>query len=239
MNYLKEKLGAIEAVTKAAALCTQVRSDMVDLNALEKGDKIPVTVADFGAQALVCQHLKAALPNDAIVGEEDSSDLRTEANASQLASVTTYVQMHHPYATSEDICSWIDNGNVSVAERFWTLDPIDGTKGFLRNDQYAIALALIEDGEVKVAALACPALLLSLDVLDAPIGSLFVAVRGEGAKMASLSSDRFEPIQVSQSSNTTDARFVKSVESGWSWQSCLTRSHCSSCGNYRTILAYG
>ena len=41
-------------------------------------------------------------------------------------------------------------------ERFWTLDPIDGTKGFLRGEQYAVALALIVGGEVVVAALACP-----------------------------------------------------------------------------------
>ena len=30
----------------------------------------------------------------------------------------------------------------------FVIDPIDGTKGFIRNDQYALALALIEDGEV-------------------------------------------------------------------------------------------
>ncbi|MBV7330111.1 3'(2'),5'-bisphosphate nucleotidase [Chloroflexi bacterium TSY] len=214
MSYQQERQAATEAVTKAAGLCTQVRTDMVDLNALEKGDKSPVTIADFGAQALVCQHLKAAFPNDAIVGEEDASDLRIEANAEQLASVAAYVQKYHPQATPDEICDWIDAGNALVAERFWTLDPIDGTKGFLRNDQYAIALALIEDGEVKVAALACPALSTSLDVLDAPTGSLFVAVRGEGTKMTLLSSDTFEPIQVSQGSSANGARFVESVEAG-------------------------
>ena len=95
-----------------------------------------------------------------------------------------------------------------------TLDPIDGTKGFLRNDQYAIALALIEDGEVKVAALACPALPISLDVPDSPTGSRFVAVRGEGAQMASLSSGAFEPIRVSQGAGADGSRFVESVEAG-------------------------
>ena len=58
---------------------------------------------------------------------------------------------------SDEICSWIDHGGaVHYRERFWTLDPIDGTKGFLRGEQYAVALALIEGGEVVVAALACP-----------------------------------------------------------------------------------
>ena len=40
--------------------------------------------------------------------------------------------------------------------RWWTLDPVDGTKGFLRNEQYAVALALIEDGEVVLAVIGCP-----------------------------------------------------------------------------------
>lgn len=215
MNYQNEKEAAIAAVIKAAKLCTQVRADMVDLDALEKGDKSPVTVADFGAQALVCQHIKAAFPNDPIVGEEDSTDLQEPKNADQLARVKGYVQQVHADATDEDVCAWIDAGNASVADRFWTLDPIDGTKGFLRNDQYAIALALIEDGQVQVAALACPALPISLDDPNSSIGSLFVAVRGQGAEMAVLNDAVFTPIQVKASSDSTEGlRFVESVESG-------------------------
>ena len=39
---------------------------------------------------------------------------------------------------------------------FWTLDPVDGTKGFLRNQQYAIALAYIERGTPVVGVMGCP-----------------------------------------------------------------------------------
>lgn len=215
MKYQQEKQAAIEAVIKAASLCTQVRADMVDLGTIEKGDKSPVTIADFGAQALVCQHIKAAFPNDPIVGEEDSADLQEPKNAEQLTKVKSYVQQAHPNATDEDICAWIDAGNGSVAGRFWTLDPIDGTKGFLRNDQYAIALALIEDGVVQVAAMACPALPTSLDDPESSVGSLFVAVRGQGAEMASLADGVFAPIHVKASSDSAEGlRFVESVESG-------------------------
>ncbi|MEM7125163.1 MAG: 3'(2'),5'-bisphosphate nucleotidase [Chloroflexota bacterium] len=218
MNYQQEKEAAIEAVIQAATLCTQVRADMVNLDAIEKGDKSPVTVADFGAQALVCQHIKAIFPNDPIVGEEDSGDLQEPGNAEQLARVKQYVQQVHPNATDEDVCGWIDAGNASVANRFWTLDPIDGTKGFLRNDQYAIALALIEEGQVQVAALACPALPANLDDPHSPVGSLFVAVRGQRAEMASLAGNTFSPIHVAATSpgagDTSGLRFVESVESG-------------------------
>jgi 3'(2'), 5'-bisphosphate nucleotidase len=38
----------------------------------------------------------------------------------------------------------------------WTLDPIDGTKGFLLGGQYAVCLALIEDSDVKLGVMGCP-----------------------------------------------------------------------------------
>jgi 3'-phosphoadenosine 5'-phosphosulfate (PAPS) 3'-phosphatase len=42
---------------------------MIQVAFLEKGDKSPVTIADFGSQALVCQCLAAAFPDDVIVAE--------------------------------------------------------------------------------------------------------------------------------------------------------------------------
>lgn len=212
MTYTPEKQAAIEAVTHAADLCMAVRADMIGADSLQKDDKSPVTIADFGAQALVCQRLLAAFPQDPIVGEEDSTDLQRPENAARLAQVTEYVRRFQPDATPEAICRWIDAGGGAVARRFWTLDPIDGTKGFLRNDQYAVALALIESGEVKVGALACPALPLKLDEPGSLVGVIFVAVRGQGAMMAQLHSDSFTAIHVTRETDRTGMRFAESVE---------------------------
>lgn len=212
MTYSQEKQVAIEAVTRAARLCMAVRADMVGAESLQKDDKSPVTVADFGAQALVCQHLLAAFPQDTIVGEEDSTDLQKPENGATLAQVTQYVQQLQPEATASAICRWIDAGNGAVTRRFWTLDPIDGTKGFLRNDQYAIALALVEDGQVQVGALACPALPLNLNEPDGPAGVVFIAVRGQGAAMALLNSHTFTPIHVTREADKANMRFAESVE---------------------------
>ncbi len=211
MSYENEKQIAIEAVTAAAKLCTMVRNEMV-VDSLEKGDRSPVTVADFGSQALVCQHIKVSFPNDVIVGEEDSSDLKESDE--KLAQVTDFVQRFHAEATSGEICDWIDAGNGQVTDRYWTLDPIDGTKGFLRNDQYAIALGLVENGILKVAALACPALPLDLNDANSAVGSLLVAVAGEGAEMAALGEGQFAKITVAAQADVEQARFVESVESG-------------------------
>lgn len=38
----------------------------------------------------------------------------------------------------------------------WTLDPIDGTKGFLRGGQYAVCLALFIDARVELGVIGCP-----------------------------------------------------------------------------------
>ncbi len=212
MAYTEEKQIALQAVTEAAELCTAVRAEMVGAVALEKGDRSPVTVADFGSQALICRRLNEAFPQDIIVGEEDSRELQKPENALKLTQVTDYMRQLYPEATPQQVCVWIDRGNGAVTERFWTVDPIDGTKGFLRNDQYAIALALIENGQVQVGALACPALPLEPADPNSTVGVLFVAVRDEGAAMAPIGGGQFLPVQVVPESNEANLRFVESVE---------------------------
>jgi 3'(2'), 5'-bisphosphate nucleotidase len=214
MPYEREKQIAVDAVTLASRLCSAVRTEIVQVESLAKDDRSPVTIADFGSQALICRDLKSAFPEAAIVAEEDSTELLR--HAATLDQVVRYVRRFRPDATPDSVCRWIDWGNGTVGDRFWTLDPIDGTKGFLRNDQYAIALALIERGQVQVGALACPALPLDLDAVSSAAGVLFVAVRGAGAWMTPLGSEAFTPIRVAPLTAADRLRFVESVEAGHS-----------------------
>lgn len=211
MNYVQERQVAIDAAFQAARLCQRVR-DEIAVNSIEKLDKSPVTIADFGAQALVCKALATAFPGDAVVGEEDADLLQDPALKPQLEKATRYVQTELPDATEADVIAWINHGNGSVTERYWTLDPIDGTKGFLRGDQYAVAIALVEQGEVKVGVLACPAL--SLDE-GKTTGVMLVAVRGEGTQLMSLTGE-YEPrtLKVTSPDDSDNFRFVESVEHG-------------------------
>lgn len=64
----------------------------------------------------------------------------------------------------------------------WTLDPIDGTKGFLRGEQYAVCLAFIVDSVVQVGVMGCPNLPVGGAGAGGERGCLFVAVRGQGAE---------------------------------------------------------
>ena len=203
-----EKQIAISAVLKAIPLCQQVQTDMGRDDAVEKADRSPVTVADFGAQALICQAIGEAFPKDAIVAEEDSQELRK--NPQLMPRVTRYVNSFTEGSLStQAVCDLIDLGGGEAEKRFWTLDPIDGTKGFLQGDPYAIALALIVDGEVKLGVLGCPNLRQKWDDPQAQRGCLFVAERGKGAWMLSLDGEFSEQIHVSQ----TTRRLVDTVES--------------------------
>jgi 3'(2'), 5'-bisphosphate nucleotidase len=142
---------AIEAIQKAAQLTESVRQSF-DSATLDKNDKSPVTIADFGAQALVLKTMMTAFPGDLCVAEEDSNELTKAENSETLKKLTAAVRGVDSSYSTDTILSAIDLGNDTGGSegRIWTLDPIDGTKGFLRNDQYAIALGLMEAGEAEI-----------------------------------------------------------------------------------------
>ena len=199
---------AIDAVIKAVQLCEQVQAEMVSTDAIQKTDRSPVTVADFGSQALICQAIGAAFPDNVIVAEESAQALKKNASLSER--VTGYVNRFcEDTVSAETVCKWIDRGSGEVGTNFWTLDPIDGTKGFLRSDQYAIALAYIVDGVVQLGVLGCPNLPYRLNDKDAERGCLFVATRGEGTRLYTKTGAFIKQVHVSE---TTD-RFAESFES--------------------------
>lgn len=205
---------ALNAVRCAALLVQQIQSEMVS-NALTKGDKSPVTIADFAAQALVSQMLLTEYPNDPLVGEEDSSALQTPEERATLERITAFVRREIPAATPESVCRWIDHGRAANAPRFWTLDPIDGTKGFLRGDQYAVALALIVDAQVQIGVLGCPNLANAATPDFGGPGSLVIAARGQGTWMTTLHGNApFQQLHVSSQTDVAQARILRSFEAG-------------------------
>lgn len=202
---------AAEAVREAALLVRRVQGEMVG-EALAKGDKSPVTVADFAAQAVVAKRLADRFPGAALMGEESAVALRTPEGRGTLEQVARFVRLAIPEATPEEICDWIDRGVAERRATTWTLDPVDGTKGFLRREQYAVALALIVDGVVQVGALGCPQLARD----RGGEGWLLVAERGQGTWGQSLA-DAAAPwnqLHVSPFADVTRARLLRSVESG-------------------------
>ena len=215
-TYERELQVGIAAIRQAATLCRAVQAGIAP-DALAKKDKSPVTVADFGSQAIVCRALHEAFDNDPVIAEEDSSELTTAENAQVLNQVVEHVRRAQPEASPESVCEWIDRGRTrEFCNRFWTLDPIDGTKGFLRKEQYAVSLALIVGGRIEVAILGCPNLP-AKSVCGDGSGAIFFAIHGHGAFAQPL--DDQSPsvaIRVSAQRVPALARFCESVESGHS-----------------------
>ena len=220
INYNQPEIDfALNAVRQAAWLGRHIQSEMV-VPSLTKDDRSPVTIADYASQALVARLLAEAFPNDPLVAEEDASGLRPsdhgeDRQADFLERVTHYVSDLAPGATPQAVCAWIDRGAAAPAQRFWTLDPIDGTKGFLRGDQYAVALALVVDGQVQLGALGCPNLSDAFRPDPHGPGSLLIAARGQGAWVTWLEGNGdFEPLHVSKRTDASLARLLRSFESG-------------------------
>ncbi|KAG2623356.1 hypothetical protein PVAP13_3KG055900 [Panicum virgatum] len=194
--YAAELAAAKKAVTLAARLCQAVQQDIVHSGIQSKADKSPVTVADYGSQILV------------------SLVLKMEVSSGPFSLV----------AEEEGILSAIDDGKSKGGPtgRHWVLDPIDGTKGFVRGDQYAIALALLDEGKVVLGVLACPNLPLSSisnpngSSSGGQVGALFSATIGCGAEVESLDGSPPQKISVCSIDNPVNASFFESYESAHS-----------------------
>jgi len=211
-EHSPEVMTAIQATIMASDLCQRVRKDLAGRDLILKGDRSPVTIADFGSQAIICKVIKDKFPNDIIIGEEDSTELREPTHSKILGQVAHYVGDLIAGASPERVCSWIDYSSHTLQKRFWTLDPIDGTKGFLRGDQYAIALAIIEEGEVKLGLMACPNLYVDKDQPQGKRGCLFLAVKGKGSFQMDLQGGNKQPLSVSKTEAPAEALFTESVE---------------------------
>src|SRR5262245_44574784 len=95
--YERELEVALASVRQAMSLCQAVQSGITP-DVLAKKDRSPVTVADFGSQAIVCHALHESFPSDAIVAEEDSADLRRPENAAILDQVIERVSAQNACA---------------------------------------------------------------------------------------------------------------------------------------------
>ncbi|CAM6129786.1 unnamed protein product [Calypogeia fissa] len=237
MAYEDDLKLAIRAVSLASRLCQAVQRKLLTKEMQAKADKSPVTVADYGSQALVSWALERELPSGtfSMVAEEDTEDLRGEGGAAILERVTQLVNetiaaegsFGSVVLSNDDVVTAIDRGRSQggPSGRHWVLDPIDGTKGFVRGDQYAVALGLLDEGEVVAGVLGCPNLPMTSIASgvpvspDQPIGCLFAATKGGGTVMQSL--DRSVPPQnvyVSTVEDPSLGAFCESYESAHSLQ---------------------
>lgn len=193
------RTAAIEAVRQACEATQYAHDTLTTSDRVSKDDDSPVTVADFAAQALICHHLLAECPGVPGMGEESAETLRGSAGAALLARVVDVVQVVRPDMRAGEILDAIDAAEHEGGPRgrFWAIDPIDGTKGFLkRNGQWAVALGLVDDGRAVLGVLGCPALPVDPAVPDGERGIILDGVVGGGSMQRRLRDVVADPIHV-------------------------------------------
>ena len=173
------------ALVLGARACRRVQAQ-VQIASVAKSDGSPVTVADFASQAVVTRTLSQALGPVDLLAEESAEDFAALPAALQEA-VAAAVRPDWPQADAASVQEALAGaGGVRNGSGFWTLDPLDGTKGFLRGGQYAIALARVEAGRPVLGGVAAPTL--PADASSDPArpvsdGVLYLAVAGGGVQM--------------------------------------------------------
>ncbi len=139
----REDLALLRRATDAAAA---VALDFFDRGGVARWDKVPghpVSAADLAVDAQLKAELGGARPDYGWLSEE-TADVASGAGPARLLS-----------------------------RRVWVVDPIDGTRDFLRGRTgWAVSVALVEDGVPVLGCLAAPAR-----------GQCFVAVAGGGATL--------------------------------------------------------
>ncbi|XP_065878276.1 putative 3'(2'),5'-bisphosphate nucleotidase, mitochondrial [Euphorbia lathyris] len=166
-KYHRELEAAIDAVERACSLCVDVQRSLfaTEGRVLEKNDETPVTVADFGVQALISLELSKSFPSIPLVAEEDSGYIRANNLVDAVVTVVTdKVSANNKPLEDEDVLEAIDRGGKNATvyctkpATYWVLDPIDGTKGFVKGNRalYVVGLALVVEGEIVLGVMGCP-----------------------------------------------------------------------------------
>lgn len=210
----------VRGALRAAAACRLERAVPGGPRVARKPDASVVTPADLAAQALITRELRTADPGVAIVGEESapprSAAPRTphgttppatpatpdalSVSALPALAVELLRSLGQPWSHEELIAALgrSSAGDAVLPRRYVTIDPVDGTSGFIHGRQYSICAALVEDGQPVAACVACPAM--SADpasdftAID-PVGSVFFALEGRGVGVlpADLDPDTIRP----------------------------------------------
>ncbi len=193
------------AVQQAARLCQHVQE--YHLTSSEKGGHEPVTIADYGSQAILSRAVSLAFPDDAIMAEEQGGQFMElvpdEGRAEVVRLLSTILEID---VTQADVVRWLDYGQQREAERIWVIDPIDGTKGFLALRNYVIALGLLVNRQPAAGVIGAPAY-----TLKGEKGALFHAQSGI-AYVQPLNGGQVKRIHVSENTESASLRALESVE---------------------------
>lgn len=205
-----------EAVRQAAKLCRQIQTHSLTSStkhSKEKGYTEPVTLADYGSQAIICRALSQHFPDDAVISEEAGAqflELTDENARAQVFNLLT--NLLDVNVTQDDVVRWLDFGSGrDDAQRTWVIDPIDGTKGFINLRHYSIGVGILDaDGQPVASVIGAPGYAENM-AEEGGAGMIFYA-QDNAAYAEPLAGGEATPITVSSRADNGDVRVVQSYE---------------------------
>lgn len=198
--YNKEYKLAINLVKKAYKIPEWFKEK--GFKSFEKKDQSPVTLADLATQIYIISEIKNFFPEDKIIAEEEGSfiNLKTEKVISECFSDLDI-----------DINNLHEMINYSGSEtnREWSVDPIDGTQGYIKGLSYAIGIGFMVDSDPKIGAISVP------NYNEEGL-AIFYAIKNSGA-YASYGGREFKKIKVSTQVSLKDSVLCISLHYNKPW----------------------
>lgn len=216
----------LKAIKQAVKLCRTVQRDYLQSNTKVSGEKggetEPVTIADYGSQALICRTIQQHFPDDAVLSEESSEQFLKLVQGDQHTHILKLLtDILGETVTEEQVIEWLDYGKNRTAKRTWVIDPIDGTKGFVGMRHYAVAVGVVEEGIASGGFMGCPGYG-GGDSQDEANGVIFFVQDGKAVQMP-LAGDTIEPIEISNRAEATALQIVQSYEKQHSSRERMTK----------------
>ena len=209
VGYDKELSLAVDLVKKASIITEWFRSKN-SLSFIKKDDS-PVTLADFASQIFIISEIKEYFPEDQIIAEEESS-VFIDSDAENIIK-RCYNSLN---ITFEENLKETLNYRGSSSKRQWTVDPIDGTKGFQKGLAYAIGMGFMIQAEPTICAIGVP------NYKNTSL-TIFSAEKNHGANV-SHGDQNFTKISVSNKKEIKKFRICHSLHYNQPWVLDFARS---------------
>ena len=179
------------------------------MQALEKLLPQVVTIAIRAGQAIMAVY---ANPNHAVETKPDNSPLTQADLAADRVISAGLAALAQDWPLLSEESAQITYAERRAWQRFWLIDPLDGTKEFIkRNGEFTVNIALIENGVPILGVVHAPALNVSYYAARG-LGA-FVQRGGAAAQIIRVESHTAgKPIKVVASRSHSDARTTALLE---------------------------
>ena len=207
--YFKELSLAVDLVKYASKITEWFRTN--NFSSFIKKDDSPVTLADFASQIFITSRIKKYFPEDQIIAEEESGVFIDSDAEIIIKKCFTSLNITFKENLKETL-----NYRGSSSKRQWTVDPIDGTKGFQKGLAYAIGIGFMIQAEPTICAISVP------NYKNTSL-TIFSAEKNQGAKV-SYGDQNFTKISVSNEKDIKKFRICHSLHYNKPWVLKFARS---------------